>query len=206
MTTRNLNQDAQDDALRAAAAAAADVRRRRDAARAEALRLDGLRRSAGEDFVLAARATDQRFADQQAELGEELGQLDAIFSAQNPPVPTPPAADPGPLTYGQPAPDAPAQPEPPVGAPAQDPQPQPVPFWVFTRDRWLQWLLAVIGAVIGVVLARLFAVPLATWLVGHHNGWATFVAVLLWIASVCGLFAVGGFIGLGILTRRRQQH
>jgi hypothetical protein len=139
-----------------------------------------------------------------------LSQLDAIFGAQNPPTPPPaaqqpPVQPPAPpddsdnpdlLTHGRPA-VVPA-----LVPPA--PPAEPLHFWVFTRERWLQWLLAVIGAIVGVVLARLFAGPLSRWLVPFNNGWTTFVAVLLWIGAVLGGFAIGGFIGLRILSRRRH--
>lgn len=206
MSTDRLDQAALDAAQAAAKAAYADVVARRTAAQGEALRLDRERTATRQQFDITARALDQRYADNQAVIGEELGQLDAIFADQNTPTspaqeleqPTTPPAHDGHTQQLQPVTDQPA-PAPPAQARRNNMHPR---IW-----RGIAWFFALLGLIVGLIVAR--ATAHFMWSNVKSDGWNDFLVVLWYLAlAAAGMFS-GGTAGAMIEERieeRRQNN
>ncbi|NCO10682.1 hypothetical protein GW930_02110 [Candidatus Saccharibacteria bacterium] len=211
MTTRNLSTTDIEAAAKAAKKVADGVRNRHKVV-SETIESGSTESDAkAKDLRIAAAAVERRAKDEQAELREELEQLDEILGTSKPaPVPTP-SPEPAP----EPKPAAPAAPEPIKEAPAPEPvpdpvfEPEPAPCEpepdetvqvtrvqrVIDVRRWsfLQWLLAAVGLVLALILFSYWP----GWAGRNIDQWfASGIVWMLWFVGHAGTgFFGGGWIG-----------
>lgn len=123
--------------------------------------------------------------------------------------------------------DAPTDPEPPAPVPTPEPEPDPAadngnadngdhtrvdtpPVQSEVRRnngnprnwRGLAWLLALLGAVIGLIVARVTYEPM--WQ-NVHGGWHSLLVTLWFVALIAAGFFTGGAIGASHEERREAQ-
>lgn len=185
MTTENLDQELIDNLQAAMNAAAGNVRMRTHEITAQVNERNARRVQDARDAAIAARLVDQRHADGNAADMEEARQLARILG----------------LDVGDQAGND--QPDPdngqPTGQPAQLPPPAPaVPARRTLGDRMdprgfspVQWLLALLGLLVGLLVARF------TWedVVEDLDGFVRAVIATIWWLGIMGI----GFFGGGLL-------
>jgi hypothetical protein len=207
MTTSNLNQDALNTAVAAAAAARANVVARAEEIRQEAARIVAQQGDERRAFEVAAAANDRRHQDNLAVVGEEIEQLRGIV----------------PEVFGDPA----AQPVVPANAPvapngngnAGDTQQQPAvtPAPAPARNGYNgvpqnqdQWIAAAIGAVIGFLVGlwtrgflwtdHMFP-SLSDPSTGHN------LLAIIWVLAFAAFgFGLGGYIRYRFENRHHREH
>ncbi|CAN5409709.1 hypothetical protein BH09PAT4_BH09PAT4_01590 [soil metagenome] len=175
-----------------------------DQRKAEKKKTDADRRAA-----IAARARQLKFDDDSAERDEEAGQMKFILDPTPAPEPEP-EPDPEPQAPVEPAPapapvDHDATGNPPTAVvPVVMPAPEPTPPRnnVDPRNwRGIAWLLAIMGAVIGLIVARVTYGPM--WSNVNSDTWHTVLVVLWFVALTAAGFFSGGWFGA---TREEKRN
>lgn len=163
-----------------------------DQSTAETMKARADRRAA-----IAARAREQKLIDETAARDEEAAQLRFILQgAAVIPAPTPAVVQPDPTPTAVMA----------ATVPPQEPAPEPTPTGPHPLNvrHWtlIQWLLAVFGAIIGIVVARITNELLFG---GLHGVWQG-ITGFLWLFLLAGFFFfLLGAIGAAIDEWRRPQ-
>lgn len=182
----------------------AQAREVRDAQRRD----DQAHERAQRNARVAEAGRRRRYLDLSQEREHEAGQLAEVLSADEPPVQTvqpatPPSArdgDTAPLPGGIRFDDQRPQATPPADVPA------PVrPRSNHNPRHWrgLAWLLAVVGAFVGLIVARATAYPM--WSDVHEDEWHALFVVLWYLALVAAGFFSGGWAGASIEESREAS-
>lgn len=198
MTTKNLRGL---DALVAANKVVADSAR----ARGRKLEADGRAEQASHeqemaDHAIARRALIQQHSDVMRELDEEAGQVAYVLNGD----------DSDDNSSDEPEPEPASAPQPPtctdhdddnggnthVNNPPVPPDPAPPRN---NRDprtwRGIAWLLALVGAFIGLIVARFTYDPMWHAVKGASYGWFVVLVILWFVALILAGFFTGGWIG-----------